>query len=403
MGNLEPGYYKVRGPASVSLDSCSAEVMGYECTGNCSFTVPIGRTYSMIVYERCSYEISPLEAEVEKDSLGKHLYRVRNEITSIASEGEYDGLVFIGPPDSFKSTLSTLVYNSLSKTRKPAYITVDIGQNEIFLPAFVSGTTINPLFPGNRPGLHHDCFTGVISPPSDIEKYIYCYLRIKKMLELDKHKPIIVDTDGWIEGLAALYSKMAIAQSFERPLVVYTGLHQLEERILAYWYPGSTVKYSFPAIPGSKSRSERRIHRQRIVMKAFNDPSRHTVSPDETSIIGLPVFTGSRVDVSDLGFKGIIYSEMNSWGKLVLVTGNNVRIPKLRGVERLIQGWEKGLMIALYHKGTVSGIGLIERVDYTRKKIVFIADRNVKYDLIEVGKTRFPEVLNSLLTSISRG
>ena len=403
MGNLEPGFYRVRGPASVSLDSCSAEIMGYRCTGNCSFTVPIGRTYSLVIDERCSYEISPLEAEVERDPVGDHLYRVRNEITNMVSKGEFDGLVFIGPPDSFKSTLSTLVYNSLSKTCKSAYITVDIGQNEIFLPAFVSGTSVSPLFPGNRPSIHRDCFTGVISPPLDIGKYLYCYLRIKKMLELDKHKPIIVDTDGWIEGIAALYSKMAIAQSFEKPLIVYTGLPRLEERILGYWYPGNTVNYSFPTLPSSKSRSERRIHRQRIVMKAFHNPSRHTVSPDETSIIGLPVFTGSPVDISDLGFKEIIYSEMNSWGKLVLVTGNNARIPKLKGVERLVQGWEKGLMIALYHKGTVSGIGLVEKVDYTKKKIVFIADRNVKYDLIEVGKTRFPEVLNSLLTSISRG
>ena len=94
---------------------------------------------------------------------------------------------------------------------------------------------------------------------------------------------------------------------------------------------------------------------------------------------------------------------MNSWGKLVLVTESNTRIPKLRGVEKLVQGWEKGLMVALYHRGNVSGIGLIERVDYSKKKIVFIADKNVKYDLIEVGKIRFPEVLSSLLTSVSRG
>jgi polynucleotide 5'-kinase involved in rRNA processing len=403
MGNLEPGFYRVRGPASISLYTCSAEVMGYECSGDCKFTVPVGRTYSLKILEPCNYNVSPIDAVVENDPLGEHLYRLKNEIVDKACRQVFDGLVFIGPPDSFKSSLSTLVYNSLSKEEDPAFITVDIGQNEIFLPAFVSGTTISPLYPGNRPGVQYNCFTGVISPTMDTVKYLYCYMRIKNILELEKRKPIIVDTDGWMEGLSALYTKITIAQSFKKPLVVYTGLHHLEENVLNYWYQGSTLKYNLPMLPGSKSRSERRTHRQRIVMKAFNNPSRHVVSLGEVNIIGLPVFTGSPIDIRDLGFRGVIYAEMNKQGKLVVVTDNTSRIPRLKGIEKLSQGWEKGLIIALYFKGWITGVGLIDRIDYNKKRISFIANKNVKYDLIEVGKTRFPEVLDSLLMSISRG
>jgi len=400
---LERGYYKIRGPGKLRLEGCNVDIMGIPCSGECSFVIPTGRTYLFRVDgNSCTYSASPIEAEVREDKLGELLYYNRDKILSMLKNSDYDGIVFIGPPDSFKSTISILVFNSILSSNahsrnKPYYITTDIGQNEIFMPTFISGTS-SYILPGNQIDDTINCFTGITSPAFDAEKYLWCIAHLINQLRSDKDQLFVVDTDGWVFGHRAIYSKMIIAELFDKPLIVYTSLDKEFKKHLLYHF-SDLMEYAVPKeVTSTKKPSERRVHRSRLVLKAFKDPYRIVLDFNESNVLGLPVFHGSEVDPSIFGVPGIIYAE--KWkGKIIVVVENKFSY-KRKDVEILKKNWEQGLITALYNNGKISGIGLVEKIDYRKKKLSLIINKGVSFNYIEIGRASFPEVLKSLESSL---
>ncbi|MCE4606734.1 MAG: hypothetical protein F7B59_05300 [Desulfurococcales archaeon] len=404
MGVLERGYYKIRGPGKLKLAGCRVNIMGIPCSRECDFVVPAGRTYVFKVDDdRCTYSVSPMETIVGKDELGELLYYNRNVILSKLENTEYDGVVFIGPPDSFKSTISIMVFNSVLSDNKsyrnqPYYITTDVGQNEIFMPTFISGAS-SYILPGNPVDHAASCFTGITSPAFNTEKYLWCITYLVNKLRSERNLLFIVDTDGWVFGHRAIYSKMIIAELFNKPLIVYTSLDKEFRKHLLYHFKDS-IEYTISREPVSakKSSERRRVHRSRLVLKAFKEPCRIVLDCMDSNILGLPVFHGSEVDPSIFGVPSVIYAE--SWKGKIIVVAENEFPYKRGGIEVLKKNWEQGLITALYSNGEISGIGLVEKIDYRKKKLSLIANRGVPFDYIEVGRASFPEVLRSLESSL---
>ena len=403
LGVLDIGYYKIRGPGKIELIGCRVDLMGILCSGDCSFVIPAGRTYIFRVEEdSCTYFASPIEAVVKKDRLGEILYYNRDEILSRLEKDGYDGIVFIGSPDSFKSTISTMVFNSILSRNatsriKSYYITTDVGQNEIFMPTFISGTSSH-ILPGNQISDTTSCFTGITSPASNTEKYLWCIAHLINKLRSEKDQLFVVDTDGWVFGHRAIYSKMVIAKLFDKPLIVYTGLDKEFKEHLFYHFR-DLIEYTIPRkTVSTKKPNERRVHRSRLVLKAFKDPSRIVLNYKESHVLRLPVFHGSEVEPSIFGVPGVIYAE-NWKGKIIVVVENKFHY-KQRGVKVLKKNWEQGLITALYNNGEISGIGLVEKIDYRKKKLSLIINKGVSFDYIEIGRASFPEVLKSLKSSL---
>jgi polynucleotide 5'-kinase involved in rRNA processing len=400
---LEKGFFKIRGPAKLRLTKCNVDVMGKICNGDCEFVIPTGRTYIFKVIEGvCEYSVSPREAKVERDEISKTLYNIRDEIISILGASQHEGVIFLGPPDSFKSTLSVLTFNHILSSNepekwKPSYVTTDVGQNEIFMPTFISGISV-PVFPGIQVKETLNCFIGAISPAYNTERYSWCITRIVNKLRSRKFDLFIVDTDGWVNSYRALYSKMVIAELFENPLIVHTSLDEVHKKLLGYHY-NALIEYKIPkAFITKKTPNERKIHRSRLILRAFKKPNRVIVDPYKVETVGLPIFRGYELDPSQLGLPNVVYAE-NQNEKIIIVVEN--RFPsKLRNEGVLKKNWEYGLIAALYEKGDVKGIGLVEKVDYRKRKVSLIVNHEIMFDHIEIGEASFPEVLETLKSSL---
>ncbi|MCE4614479.1 MAG: hypothetical protein F7B60_02975 [Desulfurococcales archaeon] len=404
MSILEKGFYKIRGPGKLRLTGCNIDIMGITCSGECDFVIPTGRTYLFRVKgSKCTYMASPREAMVVEDDWGGLIYSIRDKIISILKESSHDGVVFIGPPDSFKSTISTLVFNTIFSAAdhlevRPCYITTDVGQNEIFMPTFISATIL-PVYPGIQVNNTINCFTGAISPAFNTEKYLWCITHLVGRLRSDRNF-FIVDTDGWINSYKAIYSKMMIAELFDDPLIVYTGLDEEFKKYL-YYHFNDITEYNIPkSIITNKTSSERRVHRARLVLRAFRDPCRIIIDCQKSMIAGLPIFHGSKTDISRFGVPTVIYAE--NWnGKIIAVLEDKFSY-KLqdKDIEVLRKNWEQGLIAALYNKGEVREVGLVEKVDYRKKRLAIITNKGASFDYIEIGRTSFPGVLETLEHSL---
>ncbi len=392
MAVIGEGTYVVRGPARIAFDGCEAEIMGSECSG-CETVVPVGRTFTIKVKKSgCRYTLTPPNATLEYSRIGEKFYEVKERIVNSFLERRNDGIVFIGPPDKGKSTLSILVHNTLRSRLKEgstALVTTDIGQNEVYAPCFVSASS-DVVLPGVQSRLLDNCFVGSTSPPQAIEKYFHCVNRVVRKLVSEGYK-VVVDTDGWINGLRGIYSKLAITTLLSNPLIVLSSLNDRDRSMIEYFYSPNILHYVVEGLE-TKKREERRLHRVRLIAKELRGASHMFFNESMVRILGLPVFNGRSIDPKTLELRNVVYAEENEGIiTLVLRRGSKPVKPK-RNVNVLVEGWERGLIASLYYESEVKGLGVVESVDYKRRGVTLVSSYRGPVDIVEIGVARFPEV-----------
>lgn len=365
----QSGHYLVAGPATLTIKRGTAYVLGYELKEGASITIPAGRKVPVSV--EGSLAVTPGTAVLP--SSGEDIKAFESAVEKMA---EYKRILIVGPTDHGKSTLSAWAINRLlSAGREVAYMTTDVGQNEIFSPAFESiAKVMPPAIPGSRASftIIDSCFIGSFSPVESLSAYLACASRLSS-----KAGEVIIDTDGWVRGEEAIRAKARLAVITRSELIVSLGLSQEEIEVLRR-ESGLEVLALPRLVRGEKSHAERKNHRDRLIAQGLLGSRPRLVASD--LVEGLPLLRGKTVKTP---FSNVIYSEELD-GRIIAVYRG--RAPALEGAVLLKEGWERGLLAAVHGEGV--SIGVLDKIYYEKRLIRILTPYEGQITKIEVGRAR---------------
>ncbi|MEB3806849.1 MAG: hypothetical protein GSR73_04960 [Desulfurococcales archaeon] len=375
---LGRGVYLLRGPGMLRVVEGEGEVLGYPVSAGDSIVIPVGRGVLARFQEgsRASYT-------GRWEAVGPEVYDDWDRLAS--SLAKRDRILLVGPSDSGKSTLASWIANKLASTgSRVLYATVDIGQNENYCPGFTSSSVVEgPFIPGSGGRLYRVCFVGSFTPRDAVHRYIGCSSSILRGWT----SPVVLDTDGWVSPWEGLESKVAVAEAADVDRVVAVGLEERYVEFLRKRLAGVEVTVIPPPYRGSKSREERRIHRERLVAKALAGARERSYSLDRVPLYGAPLFVGEPLDpkpFSEMLGSTVYYAERAGGGVRVVVRGRARSQP---GVVFVRSGWERGLLVSLWHEG-LGFPGLVTRVNYRARAIYVLTGFEGDPEYIEAGVAR---------------
>ena len=355
------GVYLITGPARLTRRRGSIEVFSAEIEEE--IVVPAGRSIPVLAH-RASAEIHPGPSVIKKGD--KKVYEAFKEAALKVSEIE-GRILLVGPTDSGKSTLAAWVASLKDLTGSRSWLmTVDVGQNEVYAPGFEAVTVVKaPYIPGwsknNEKVL--SCFVGSTSPTRSLVRYFACAAKLARGPGSDY---LIIDTDGWIELWDGIISKSVLAEILDAE-VVFVGIDEwLSSRISGTLTPALRL----PRLsPRSKSREERRLHRERLLTSRLIGSKKMLLNLEETMVIDSPIYRCKPVDFPQAtGVRAAVYAEECQDGFIVVARHKpRARIPGVKAI--LEEGWERGLIIALDsgEQEPRHHLAVIERINYKRK------------------------------------
>jgi len=293
-------------------------------------------------------------------------------------------IIVLGPIDSGKSSVAVLLANmALNKGIKPvAIIDSDVGQADIGPPAFISVAKIENTIIWMRelkPAIMK--FIGDIRPQYYVDKIINNVLDLlNRSFEKLKCKLVIIDTDGWIQDMYAIEYKFKLIERISPDAIIvlgkeYYNIFKRFEKLGIKVYELKT-----PLVVKTRSRDERRKLRSEQYKKFLEESPVRRYELDNVVVLGNPLFEGEEVDVAQLsstaGVPVLYATRLPDSIHMVVQQGNrNIQLDKIKesyGVNKVryyVQGFEKGLYVALTDQDDSDYPGLIEGIDYANKII----------------------------------
>lgn len=377
---LDSGVYLLHGPGKLTVVKGIVQVLGYPVGDGGEVVVPVGRSVLVRVDNGAGAEYTGRSM-----LLSSEVYRGWERI--VEEVGDINGwIMIVGPSDTGKSTLAAWIVNYMVREGggNPLYATIDIGQNENFCPGFTSSVVVKdpPFIPGGGGGLYRACFVGSFTPAGNVSRYTYCSHSILE----GWRGPVVVDSDGWVSLWDGVESKVAVAEAVGPDKILLVGLDERIKDYVGRKLRGVEVISLPRLVSSSKTRGERRVHRERLLARALSGGRERGFKVDETPVYGGPVFTGERVNsrsVEEVLGQKVYYAE-RSGGVLKVVARGRV---SLEGVRIVRPGWERGLLSAVTGGGIVEP-GIVTRVNY-RSGILYVYTRfSGDPDYIELGSVR---------------
>jgi polynucleotide 5'-hydroxyl-kinase GRC3/NOL9 len=265
------------------------------------------------------------------------------------------------------------------------YLTTDVGQNEVFCPAFVAlARTSPPVIPGYSESFTDvkPCFVGSFTPSDSVDRYVECVVKLARMAD----GPLIVDTDGWVSG-EGVRVKARIAEEIGADVIVAIGLEDVVVEQLRSARGAEVVKLQKLVEGRVKTVEERRIHRERLLTLRLLGARQVKVRVDDVEVDGTPLFKGKPLDyqtVRSINPK-LVYAEQHR-ERIVAVYKGMVQPVNIDGILIPLE-WEKNL-IAAVHCGNQIKPGVVERIDYRARSIVVRTPCSERINRIEIGKVK---------------
>ena len=255
----------VEGPATLTVRSGSVNVLGAEVGEGGTVTVPAGRALPVIIDG--DVHVTPPGAAVVPiaDSFFEALEQAASAVRGKSR------VAVLGPTDSGKSTLAFYLINV---GVADGLLSTDVGQNEVYCPAFEASAAVvrRPAIPGLHGPLRvlGSCFVGDFTPRGLVGAYVGCARSLAAGLG-----SYVADTDGWVEG-EGLNAKVDLVRALRPDVVVAVALGGDAVRRLQEATGVDVVP--LPRLVGrEKSRSERRLHRERLISACMSGARRRVL------------------------------------------------------------------------------------------------------------------------------
>lgn len=396
----------VDGPASVSLLSGEAEVLGSAFKVGDKVVIREGKRMSFEVRKRATFDLMLGDEasfqEVDESTIPPSW---ENAYEKIISGGKPLTVMVMGGVDSGKTSFCTYLANkALKRKRKVAIIDADVGQSDIGPPSTIGFSRItSPIKDLFEVETEDACFVGSTSPSGAIDKVMKGLTTLKaKVLETDVDF-LIVNTDGWIEGEDAARYKVWLTEIVAPNVVV--GIQQNElTPILTELKEVPVLSIDSSLAIRKRDRDKRRVLRELSYKKYLKGAKVLSLPLGWVKVEGAPIGTSGLVTaeqverVRALLDTSIVYCEETVNAVFVVLRKDHwvdeERLKKLeeqfkKRVKIVREGEEEGLLVALQDvRGSFLGIGVLCEVDYERRMLKIYTPVSTNVSIICFGQIK---------------
>ena len=383
---LEAGkFLEVTGPAAVRIKEGKALLMGKPLENNDLIVVPQWRTYVFKAIKDCHFSIS-LTKETTINVANSNVFDIwTRELEKLIG---LERVVIAGPTDSGKSSVTVTLLNlNLREGKEISVIDSDVGQNNLCCPTMVCKAKVKGfVFMLSELEGEEKRFTGTITPALHTSRVISSISSLVK-------DNVVIDTDGWVDGYEAGYYKHSLLRAVGADAVVYMGK-------APWWARGPWKLLELPPSPGKeRSREDRRSIRKNRYRKVLENCKSFDIDLKEVPIIYSILFNSPEGDealkeaVRELiGVKPLMVTTANK--KIIAVVPRKSKYRKVKEVDVLEEGEERGLLVGLGNKEGNEELGMIIKIDYRRKLLKVKSCFNDELAYISFGSVKLDEDFN---------
>jgi len=377
----------VDGPASVTLLTGEAEILGSQLKTGSKMVIREGKRIPLEVKEKAEFDLQLGEKatlnEVEASTIPKSWENAVNTI--LEQKGEHVAVMIVGGVDAGKTSFCAyLANNALKQKRRVAMIDADLGQSDVGPPSTIGSCRITKLIRDPfEIGAENICFIGVTSPSGAVPKVIEGITGMKDKVLKRGVDILIINTDGWIEGEDAARYKVALTKQIKPNIVV--GIQEQNELTFLLGALTETQNLSIESSPAvrKRDREERKLLRELGYKKYLKGATIESFPLSWVRISGVPFGTGmppsrQHVDkiIEQLGTTPIYCEETPSSIFIALSKeqwadeeiAKNLEDTLKKKVKIVWEGDEEGLLVALHNKEeNFLGIGILQEIDYERR------------------------------------
>ncbi|MCX8135800.1 Clp1/GlmU family protein [Pyrobaculum aerophilum] len=385
--------YRIEGPAKVVVRRGQVYATGVVYTEGQSFTVLRARRLVIKALSESEVELvlGPGALLERVDPREEIIDEWESKTASIDPKGV---IVIVGMIDVGKSTMTAMLGNkALARGYKVAIIDADVGQNDLGPPTTVSLARLTKYITHLRQLVaEKSIFLQATSLeriwPRAIEQIARAVDFAKRSWQVDT---IILNTDGWVLDEEAVVFKRRLIDVIKPSLIIAIQV----EKELAPVLDGYNNVVVLPPPPQvrSRSREDRKIHREMGYGRYIFPPVELAIPLDKIPICNLPIFKG--IEIGD-ELKRILARAIGTGVLKAYQVGNRVYaiIENDAWVVRRVSGFqviglpidfEKGLLVGLEDaEHFLVGLGVMKRIYYDRRKAIIYTSSEVERRIGEV-------------------
>jgi polynucleotide 5'-hydroxyl-kinase GRC3/NOL9 len=374
----------IDGPASVVLLYGDVSILGATLKIEERLVVRQGKRLPLFFKKTSTLEVMLGEeasiSEIEEDSTPSSWTDASEELLS---RDKPTTVLVVGKVDSGKTSFCTFLVNkAVNEKLKTGIIDADLSNSDLGPPSTVGFNFIaEPVKDLFEIHVRDAVFIGSTTPSSAINA-ISCLNYLKDKVMAEGIDVLVMNTDGWVESKEAVIYKVRLIEKIAPNIVVGMQHDRELTPILNGLHNVQVIFIDSPKLIQSKSRKKRKLLRELGYKKYMKGAKIHSFSLSwvklEDSLLG----SGSQLHhrrsetLCNLLGKRPIYSEETADSLLIVLheteTVNEKQIKAIedcfsKRVKLIHEGDEKGLLVGLNDKDHFFGIGILHKVDYTRK------------------------------------
>lgn len=398
----------VDGPASVTLFSGKAEILGAEFKTASKMVIREGKRVPFEVKEKAEFELQLSEkanaSEVEGSTIPRSWAEAAD--TVLEQKDEPVTVMIVGGVDAGKTSFAAYLANrGLKANRTIAMIDADLGQTDFGPPSTIGSCRITKFIRDPfEISAENICFVGVTSPSGAVKKVIDGITSMKEKTMKRRVGILIINTDGWIEGEDAIRYKVALVKQIKPGIIV--GIQEQNELTFLLGALTETQNIAIESSPFARKRDreERKLLRELGYRKFLKGAHIEAFPVSWVRISGIPLGTGmpptrERMNkiVEQLGTTPIYCEETpatifialshEQWADEEII--QNLEDILKKKIKVAWEGDEEGLLVALHDKNeNFLGIGIIQEIDYQRRVMKVYTRVNSEIASISVGQVK---------------
>ncbi len=294
-------YARVTGPLTVRVSMGQVMVLGAIYGAGEEFRVSEYRSYAIKALDDSRLVIEVGEgASVEKPMAGEEVLDKWVAVVDDCLRRGCRGFMVVGPTDSGKSSLAALIANrALLRGLRVGVVDADIGQADVGPPTTVSASMVGRKLLWLRELRAEEMrFIGYITPQRCERRIVAAAVELVWSLRRRGADVVVVDTDGWVQGLNALEYKAEIARFAGLDTVIVVGsdetLNSMMENMLS-WLPCGVHTVPTPAVKRVRDRGDRRRLRSEAYQRYLTPLYERELDLDKVKVLGSCFFAGQRL------------------------------------------------------------------------------------------------------------